>query len=262
MEEASNLQGIMKATAKLDELNPKLCMAILYCESFKHSNPPVYPDQKDACKMFNSNFETRCNLSKDEIAAIEAYTGSKYKCLNPYLWQKEKKSKDLDFFVTTMNQALDKLPNYEGFVIRGATLPKEVYDKHQVGKVITYDGFTSAATRNLRWGHQTFVIFSKTGKPIMDLSTQGHIEREVIFKAGTKFKILEISGTPKNEVYIMSEYLPNMSESERDSFEKEILKNIKNKKNDPSKDDGDAWSCPLKKKVNPKVIFQEKIPAF
>ena len=43
----------------------------------------------------------------------------------------------------TLNAALAKQPDHVGIVKRGTTLPSDELAKHQVGKVVTKDGFTS-----------------------------------------------------------------------------------------------------------------------
>ena len=96
-------------------------------------------------------------------------------------------------FKRTLEDALEKMPDYEGTVWRGADLPKRVFDKIRIGEVFEDKGFVSTSLKKgLEFnGKHKFVITSKRGKRINGLS-QKPGEREVLFRDGTKFRVLNI----------------------------------------------------------------------
>ena len=96
-------------------------------------------------------------------------------------------------FKRTLEDALEKMPDYEGKVWRGADLPKRVFDKIKIWEVFEDREFVSSSMIegfdcN---GRHKFIITSKRGKRINGLS-QKPGEREALFRDGTKFRILNI----------------------------------------------------------------------
>ena len=61
--------------------------------------------------------------------------------------------------------------------------------EHQVGNVVTYEAFTSASTGSGFSGPHRFRIKSKHGKSVEPYSAY-RSEREVLFAAGTRFRVL------------------------------------------------------------------------
>ncbi len=96
-------------------------------------------------------------------------------------------------FKRTLEDALEKMPDYEGKVWRGADLPKRVLDKIKIGEVFEDKGFVSASlVEGFEFnGRHRFVITSKRGKRVNRFS-QKQNEREVFFRDGTKFRVLNI----------------------------------------------------------------------
>jgi len=91
--------------------------------------------------------------------------------------------------------ALNKLPNYEGVVFRGAEIPEEMISHIKPGSIYVHRSFLSASP--LFWQAERFaknvryVIYSKTGKDIQELSTNP-MEREVLFGFGAEFYVHKI----------------------------------------------------------------------
>ena len=74
---------------------------------------------------------------------------------------------------------------------RDTTLPDEVLEKYQIGKIVTEKAFMSSSIDNSLStfkGNVRFIIQSKNGKIIEDISDYPD-EREVLFKDRTKFFI-------------------------------------------------------------------------
>ena len=87
-------------------------------------------------------------LTSGDLSALADYTGSGYQDLNNAL-----RSDALDASqqarIDALNRALEKLPAYEGPVVRGTNLPPEVLDGYEPGEVITEPAFMSTTTRIL-----------------------------------------------------------------------------------------------------------------
>lgn len=159
-----------------------------------------YYELKDTIrKRIQGTRYATAGLTDDEIVALVAYTGSFFKSLNRALRTEE----DVDdyysvsymdalYMAEMIHKALGKLPDYRGKVVRWSDMPYDVAAAHQPGKIVEYKGFTSASLdHSLIWpGKYRFVIQSKTGKVISPLSYTPE-EEEVLFRAGTRFKILE-----------------------------------------------------------------------
>ncbi|WP_243393756.1 ADP-ribosyltransferase [Mycobacterium ahvazicum] len=132
-------------------------------------------------------------LTPADIAALTDYTGPGYQELNDVL-----RNGALDAShqarVDAINRALEKLPAYQGPVIRGTSLPTEVLDRYQPGRVITEPAFTSTTTLRAVaegpafGGNVEFRIFSLTGRDISSFSMYPG-EKEVLFPPGSKFYV-------------------------------------------------------------------------
>jgi hypothetical protein len=139
-------------------------------------------------------------LNSDHLAALADYTGSGHDDLNHAL-----RSDALDASqaarVDAVNRALDKLPAYEGPVIRGSDIPAEVLAQYRPGEVIVEHGFLST-TKNPAVaqlptfaGNVEFQILSKSGRDISSFS-MFPAEQEVLFPSGTKFYVVSRSFDP------------------------------------------------------------------
>ncbi|MGO9153601.1 ADP-ribosyltransferase [Mycobacterium sp.] len=133
-------------------------------------------------------------LTWDDRLALADYTGSGYEDLNRAL-----RSDALDAShharIDALNNALEKLPAYQGPVIRGTNLPPEVLDQYRPGEIITEDAFLSTTTNTAVARSPTFAgnvefrILSSTGRDISSLSMFPG-EQEILFPPGTRFYIV------------------------------------------------------------------------
>lgn len=92
-----------------------------------------------------------------------------------------------------MNQALGKLPDHQGPVVRHTNLPEQELARYQPGQTVVETGFTSTtknpngASALFEGGSNVeFQIISKTGKDVSGLSKSPE-EMEVLFRSGTPF---------------------------------------------------------------------------
>ncbi|WP_328388523.1 ADP-ribosyltransferase [Nocardia sp. NBC_00416] len=140
----------------------------------------------------------RPSLSPDDEMAINAYTGQDYQWINEAL---RNPLADPDTYaqarIDALNQALGKLPNYEGQVVRHTYLPDDVLARYRVGEEITETAFTSTS-QNPAGASELFKgvsnvemqIISKTGKDVSGLSKSPE-ELEVLFQSGTPFEVVQ-----------------------------------------------------------------------
>lgn len=200
-----------------------------------------------------------CNLDLQEGYVLTNYMGSLYGCMNRALYSD--KPTVYPTLNSSLNSALDRFPAYEGFVFRGSNLPPQVLEKHQVGKTITYPAYTSSSTnpevaRN--FGTHQFLIYSKSGRPIMGINGGGS-EYEVLFKAGTRFRVLAVKGAH----HILREVTGQETESQEKAEDARILQLAQEAKKNFKSDYSltpDKWGCPLDDKKIPARLMQKTIP--
>jgi hypothetical protein len=157
-------------------------------------------------------------MTMHEAAAVNGYTSIDYRDMNrklrglniPGLYDPDYKI-SLDAQINLMKSGLNKLPDFEGVVYRGAGLSEaeeNVYrDAIGTGELIEHPAFTStsklsdkALNRNTR-----YIIQSKKGKNVMKFS-EFESENEIILNAGTKFRVTEFNRNPTDgKTYIYME---------------------------------------------------------
>jgi hypothetical protein len=126
--------------------------------------------------------------------ALADYTGSGYEDLNGAL-RSDALEASQHARVDALNRALEKLPPYEGPVIRGTNLSPDVIAQYQPGEVVTEDAFLSTTTNTavarspMFAGNVEFRILSSTGRDVSSLSMFPG-EQEILFPAGTRFYVV------------------------------------------------------------------------
>ena len=137
-----------------------------------------------------------------ERAIIYKYSEDGYEDVNEYLRTSKDKSNTL--FGKVLSHCLSKLENYQGVVFRCANLTdyelNSYKDAFENNEPITEYAFVSTSKSELTaiaFGRNTkFVIYSETGIEIEKIAKFGKHnppnEKEVLFKSGTAFNILEI----------------------------------------------------------------------
>jgi hypothetical protein len=131
----------------------------------------------------------------DDLAALADYTGPGYQDLNHGLRNFSMDASQLAR-VDAVNAALEKLPVYEGPVIRGSDIPAEMLELYRPGESITEHGFLSTTTdltvaRSPAFaGNVEFRILSKSGRDISPYSIFP-AEQEILFPSGTEFYVVD-----------------------------------------------------------------------
>lgn len=201
-----------------------------------------------------------CGLSEEELSALKFYSNSGYGCLNSYLRSTDHRDENIDYMIQVMNSGLDKLPSYQGVVKRGASLPDSIREAHSVGTVLEYDAFTSTSTNHGFSGKDMFIIQSQSGKPIMGFSSH-RSENEVLFKSGTKFKILDKTEKDGIHYYIMAEVPDEKAKTPKAESIISLGTDV-----DPTyapTSNADTFLCPVEEKSQiPKVLKQTVVPQF
>lgn len=152
-------------------------------------------------------------LNSVEGFCIHIYTRSFYDYINSYLREKTEKDENYESYMKITDAALEKMPAHIGDCYRGINMSKELFEKYNDAftnnKPYTEQAYTSTSDDPTKAfeGNATYLITSKTGRKISELSEFGKQEEEVLFKAGTKFNIKDIivSGTkfePRYEIHM------------------------------------------------------------
>ncbi len=192
-------------------------------------------------------------MSLREAAAVKHYTGSGYAEINAALRTNAAPtgaSASLSVFkkaARALNDVLARLGTpSEGYVYRGVNpervgaATEDVIKDYVIGKTVTWPAFTSSTTRKATadafGGRIYFIIEAKTPRPVKNLSAYPG-ENEVLFRAGTKFEVLDVKKLPDGRYRVVlaeSSAAPKVKARTKltpaqqlaaDEFEKGILEN-------------------------------------
>ena len=136
----------------------------------------------------------KLKITPQEGAYISAYVGSHYGPVNKQL-RKGVVSTEQWNYAKNLDDALDKMPVYQGLVKRGAPLTDAEFQRYKnaVGKVLPEPGFQSAGVHSKLWGDYSFEMESKTARDIRAFNpSEGG--GEVVFKNNTAFFVSKIEG--------------------------------------------------------------------
>ncbi|MEY4064687.1 MAG: hypothetical protein RIR26_895 [Pseudomonadota bacterium] len=147
-----------------------------------------------------------------EVSAINYYTRLGYGDINEALRKGDAVLlKQLQPVIEAAASGLTKMTDkiFTGTVYRGAYLPANISSAYKVGSNITEKAFTSTSRSfgDKLSGNVLFVIQSKTGKMIEELSTFAN-EKEVLFAPGTVFKVISKTVEGKITKILMEQISP------------------------------------------------------
>ena len=159
--------------------------------------------------MFKTVAEWRMSsqygVTEAELSVLRKYTNAYFGAVNSDLYGGKGTVGDTAVIKEYLDRVLKKLPPYQATHLRrDSRLPAAFLEEHQVGKVVTYLAYTSTSKRpDWQWLKKQdpkivhhFVIYpGRKGRPIYELSTYS-TEEEVLFEAGTKFKVLAREPNP------------------------------------------------------------------
>lgn len=145
-------------------------------------------------------------LSVYEKAIIFKYSDDGYESLNEKL--RESGGENIPELGMLLNECLDKLPNYYGYVYRGCELTKSELDvyilKYNNKETISEYSFLSTSKRRgiayeyCRGKYNVmFEILCKHAKEIESIA-KNSIEREVLFKNNSTFEVIRVDEPTKD----------------------------------------------------------------
>jgi hypothetical protein len=147
---------------------------------------------KSAFNKVKSAGLTKYMTAADAVPII-AYSGSHYVSVNNQL-RAGKMTEAQDKFRRSLNAGLDKLPSHNETTYRKASLDSQQSALYEVGYVVEERGFMSTSKNQGTWsGDHNFTVHGKNGKDIQKLSSHPS-EAEVLFKSGSRFKVVSRSG--------------------------------------------------------------------
>lgn len=141
-------------------------------------------------------------LTNAEKALIYKYSDDEYEFVNQYLRTNKGK---LNEFGRFLDKSLDKLPNYKKLCFRAVKLGSNEIEKYEKAynssNIITEYSFLSSSSSRLlaiQFNHNVlFRIQSKKGKDIQKIAkfgiNSGQNEKEILFRANSKFNVLDIT---------------------------------------------------------------------
>lgn len=150
-------------------------------------------------------------LTLNQKSAIMKYIGSDSYKINEALRNGTNLTQDQKEWVKVLDEALEKIPVYEGqvtrslsFQLQGKEALEEFLKLYNIGNEIEYPAYTSATigeTYNPS-GEVQLTIISKTARNITTLNKG---EQEVLFERNKKFKIVDRYDTSKIHYILMEE---------------------------------------------------------
>ena len=150
--------------------------------------PSAYQPQSLAHDHHGPVAHDAAPLTTEHLSALHNYTGLGHEDLNDAL-RNETVDASQQARVDALNRALDKLPPYEGPVVRGTDLPPDVLAQYQPGAAVTEPAFFStsinpAVPQSTAFaGNVEFRVLSRTGRDISSFS-MFPTEQEVLFPTG------------------------------------------------------------------------------
>lgn len=148
-----------------------------------------------------------------EKAIIYHYTDYGYESLNEQL----RSGQSISEFGLFLNYSLDKLPNYKDLCYRTIRCSKKDLEKYysafRNSSIITEKSFLSCSKSRilaLQFSDTPlFIIWSKKGKDVEKIAKfgidSGQNEKEIIFKSGSGFKVLDITENENKIIIILEE---------------------------------------------------------
>lgn len=141
-----------------------------------------------------------------ELLALSMYTHEAgFRDVNAALRQHGEQgigpSAENELFARAATDALSRLPDYKGFVVRGqhrhhwTPLNRDAaLARYVPGTVVTEHAFVSSGVESPYEAGLQFVILSKHGKEVTPISVNTDTDgREVIFKPGSQFRVLAVA---------------------------------------------------------------------
>lgn len=164
--------------------------------------PPAHPRCACAVEYIEVGKSPDSELTEDEKYAINRYLSSESYVLNEELRNGEAMSADHRKWVSCLDSALEKMPEYNGTVYRsvsdfGIDDVGRFISSHSIGQLLDFPSYlsTSEGIYDDTFPIQ-YVIMSKHGK---DIRSFNKAEREILFTRNSSFWVSKIIG---NTIYM------------------------------------------------------------
>ena len=151
-----------------------------------------------------------CDMNRKEFFSLQLYTGGLYaRRINAALRDKNNgEFERYGILIKHIQSALMKLKPYEGFVVRGAQIPKDLLTDHVKGAKVKYESFlstslSSTVARSFGRGVR-YVIVSKSCRYINPISKLQK-EEEVLCLPNTFFQVHHRKDNDQGGVDILME---------------------------------------------------------
>lgn len=160
----------------------------------------------------NSEYNKNADLTEDEITSLIRYKSSESYTTNAKLRDEIELTEFEQEFVDSLDNALSKLPLYEGVVYRNLSFDdvgEDEYNaflkKHQVGKPIVYRAYTSASTKINGHPVKGNLVVRMVVQSINARNVDGYgnnFENEVIFPRKTAYRVEKVVENKKGQPVI------------------------------------------------------------
>src|SRR5215831_15920835 len=162
------------------------------------------------------------DIPKEQLVAVRGYITADFARIDAALRRlDEAELKELDAYIRLARYGLFRLPSFRGVVYRGCDLSREALDQYVPGTIVVERTFISATADPARRfpGNTTFVIACVNGRDVSSLGDDPE-EREVVFFAGTWFKVLATEhDTRADDWYIYLAEIPDTTLLQGDTGE-------------------------------------------
>lgn len=166
---------------------------------------PLDLKYKEWRKWVDSKYKenTKKALTEKEERAINQYKSSESYKINEKLYNNDKLNNKEMEFVGNLDNALNKMPNYEGDLVRDLYFAdkkalNKFVESHEAGNTVNYKAYTSTTKANSYNDMANARIYINNSKMGKDISSIGLDEEEVLYPRNTEF-IVKDKG--KNNVY-------------------------------------------------------------
>jgi hypothetical protein len=130
-----------------------------------------------------------------------------YATINGALWDGTA-SADILLFRDVLNEGLARLAVFRGDLYRGLNTPDPALfaQGYVPGQIVHFPAFTSGVQHEAEayFGNVLFIIRAKTARQVWFLSAD-YLERELLIKAGTDFRVLTCETTGPKAIILLEE---------------------------------------------------------
>lgn len=134
-------------------------------------------------------------LTEEEFLAVRKYIGGQSYALNESLRNRRELSEDYKQWSRDLDNALDKMPKYQGEVTRSIGFfgqkeqLKEFLQIHKVGEDVEYSAYTSTTKEEI-YNPDADILVRIKSKSGRDISSMNKEEQEIVYPRNSKFTVV------------------------------------------------------------------------